>query len=250
MERAVDRLALAARIGAALAAVSLLLFMASGPLYRMEWLGLRPALSLFRYAGYGGSAALVLCGALALIAWRQKARQTLRLAAAGALLALLAAAPFAYWTGRALSVPRIHDITTDTASPPRFVALAAARAASPNGADHGGGAVATMQREAYPAIVPWTSRLPYGQLFDNAIAVANNEGWRIAAAVPEEGRIEATDTTFWFGFKDDIVIRIRPQGDGSRLDIRSASRVGLSDVGTNAARIGCFLAGLKAADGG
>jgi uncharacterized protein (DUF1499 family) len=64
--------------------------------------------------------------------------------------------------------------------------------------------------------------------------------------VPQEGRIEATDTTFWFGFKDDVVIRVRPTADGSRVDIRSKSRVGRSDVGANAARIEAFLDAFQA----
>jgi uncharacterized protein (DUF1499 family) len=66
-------------------------------------------------------------------------------------------------------------------------------------------------------------------------------GWRIVAAVPIEGRIEASDITFWFGFTDDIVIRITPSGKMSLVDIRSVSRVGLSDVGTNARRTRLFL---------
>ncbi len=66
-------------------------------------------------------------------------------------------------------------------------------------------------------------------------------GWAIIAARPGDGRIEATDTTFWFGFRDDVVIRIRPEGKKTRLDIRSKSRVGRSDLGKNAARIDAFL---------
>jgi uncharacterized protein (DUF1499 family) len=71
-------------------------------------------------------------------------------------------------------------------------------------------------------------------------------GWELVASDPIAGRIEATDTTFWFGFTDDIVIRVSPRGGGSRVDIRSVSRVGISDVGTNAARIRKYLAALKA----
>ena len=73
-------------------------------------------------------------------------------------------------------------------------------------------------------------------------------GWHIVAAKSEEGRIEATATTLWFGFKDDVVIRIMPTAAGSRLDIRSKSRVGLSDVGVNAARIREFVAALGESD--
>ena len=72
-----------------------------------------------------------------------------------------------------------------------------------------------------------------------------DQGWEIVAAVPSEGRIEATDTTLWWGFKDDVVIRITPEDSGSRLDIRSKSRIGIGDIGTNAARIEAYLEQLQ-----
>ena len=74
-------------------------------------------------------------------------------------------------------------------------------------------------------------------------------GWRIVAAVPADGRLEASDTTRWFGFTDDIVVRVRPAPNGSRIDVRSASRVGRSDLGVNARRIRAFLAALSAPSG-
>ena len=70
-------------------------------------------------------------------------------------------------------------------------------------------------------------------------------GWEIVAANAEEGRIEATDTTLWFGFKDDVVVRIQARDDESLLDVRSVSRVGKSDVGTNAQRIRAYLRKFK-----
>jgi uncharacterized protein (DUF1499 family) len=102
--------------------------------------------------------------------------------------------------------------------------------------------VAQQQREAYPDVRPLETQLSPAEAFARAEGVARAMDWDIVAAVPEEGRIEATATTFWFGFKDDVVIRIRPSADGSRLDIRSKSRVGRSDVGANAARIRAFVA--------
>ena len=66
--------------------------------------------------------------------------------------------------------------------------------------------------------------------------------WEVVTVAPGEGRLEAVATTAWFGFKDDIVVRIAPAGDGSRVDVRSKSRLGLSDVGTNARRIRRFMA--------
>ncbi|MGH7421143.1 MAG: DUF1499 domain-containing protein, partial [Candidatus Rokuibacteriota bacterium] len=79
-----------------------------------------------------------------------------------------------------------------------------------------------------------------------AVDVARGLGWEIVAVAPAEGRLEATDRTPWFGFRDDVVVRVRPDGAGSRVDVRSVSRVGRSDLGTNARRIRGFLEALRA----
>ena len=109
-----------------------------------------------------------------------------------------------------------------------------------NPADYGGPEIAAQQHSAYPDIQPLALPIPNQQAFTQALQAAEAMGWAIVATNPVEGRIEATDTTFWFGFKDDIVVRIQPRGDGSRVDIRSVSRVGKSDVGTNAQRIRAY----------
>ena len=142
-------------------------------------------------------------------------------------------------------VPRIHDITTDTASPPRFVSVVPLRAGAPNSVEYGGPELAAQQRQGYPDLQPLSLPVPPNQAFDRALATARKMGWEIVASDPPSGRIEATDTTFWFGFKDDVVIRVAPAENGSRIDVRSLSRVGLSDVGTNAARIRRYLAALR-----
>lgn len=142
-------------------------------------------------------------------------------------------------------VPRIHDITTDTENPPQFVALLAVRQKAPNGAAYGGAKIAQAQKAAYPDITPAQLDTPPAQAFERALDVARNMGWEIIAADKVQGRIEATATTFWFRFKDDVVIRIVAAGNGSRLDVRSMSRVGRSDLGTNARRIRAFLKQLQ-----
>jgi uncharacterized protein (DUF1499 family) len=81
--------------------------------------------------------------------------------------------------------------------------------------------------------------------FEHALATVHKMGWDLVAADAAAGRIEATDTTFWFGFKDDVVIRLRPADEGSRVDVRSLSRVGGGDVGTNAKRIRTYLDALR-----
>ena len=149
--------------------------------------------------------------------------------------------------------PPIHDITTDTMNPPQYVAIAPLRADAANSMEYGSGTLGggneltpellrQLQQEAYPDIVPQRFNEPEEEVFDRALAAAESLGWEIVAAVPEEGRIEATDTTFWFRFKDDVVIDISRQGSETILNARSLSRVGVSDVGKNAARLREFFA--------
>ncbi|WOJ96973.1 DUF1499 domain-containing protein [Congregibacter brevis] len=147
------------------------------------------------------------------------------------------------WSGvqKVRSLPYIHDISTDTTNPPVFVAVLPLRLDAPNPPEYPGEDVASQQREAYPDIKTLALAMPSDQVFERALAVAEGMGWKIVAREPSDGRIEATETTFWFGFKDDVVIRIAGTADGTRLDVRSKSRVGMSDVGANAERIRNFL---------
>jgi uncharacterized protein (DUF1499 family) len=151
-----------------------------------------------------------------------------------------------YWASRASSVPRIHDITTDTDNPPQLVATLPMRAGAENTAVYGGAKLAAEQKQGYPDIAPLMLPLAPPAAFERARGVAQAMGWQIVAADPAAGRLEATDTTLWFGFHDDIVVRIAAADGGSRVDVRSVSRVGRSDIGTNAKRIRSFLALLAA----
>jgi uncharacterized protein (DUF1499 family) len=144
----------------------------------------------------------------------------------------------------AASTPLIHDITTDTDKVPHWVALQSQRAGAQNGAAYGGPAVAAVQKRAYPDLAPLTLAVPPDRAFARVQAAARSMGWRIVAAVPADGRLEAIDTTRWFGFADDIVVRVTATPNGSRIDVRSASRVGRSDLGVNAKRIRAFLAAV------
>jgi uncharacterized protein (DUF1499 family) len=149
---------------------------------------------------------------------------------------------------RARSVPPIHDISTDTEDPPQFVAVLPLRANAPNPPHYAGQDTAHEQRKAYPDIQPLVLAVPTQVAFNRARDVAQSLGWQIMGADAGAGRIEATATTLWFGFKDDVVIRVLPQGTtGSRIDVRSKSRVGRSDAGANALRIREFLANLRGA---
>lgn len=149
------------------------------------------------------------------------------------------------WRQTARQVPPIHDITTDLGNPPEFRAILPLRRDAQNPATYGGPAIASQQRAAYPDIKPVYLSEGTAVAFTKALAAAREMDWDIVAADSAAGRIEAVATTRWFGFKDDVVIRITSDGTRSRIDVRSVSRVGRSDVGTNARRIREYLARLQ-----
>lgn len=201
--------------------------------------------TILRWSAYAGAAAAVLClvaGAWLLVSRRQRPPVLLAIGFIAGLIAFWL--PYSQ-QATARSVPPIHDITTDTVDPPLFQAILPLRADARNPPEYLGGEVTEQQRAAYPDIQPVILDAPPAEVFAAAEAVVDAMGWAVAAAAEGEGRIEATDTTFWYGFKDDVVIRIRPEGSGTRLDIRSKSRVGRSDIGVNANRIRTFVAALK-----
>ena len=216
----------------------------AGPAYRYAHVDLSMAFDMMRYGVYAAGGAVVL-GVIWLV-FAFIGRSATGLSSVILALALAAGAAYVPITMQqtAAKVPFIHDITTDVVAPPQFVAIKPLRADAPNGVDYT--TDPAEQQKGYPDIQPLVMEnvLP-ADMFKRAEAAAKAMNWEIVAAEAADGRIEATDTTAWFGFKDDIVIRITAQGTGSRLDIRSMSRVGKSDLGKNADRIRKFLAAVK-----
>ena len=233
-----------ARLAAWLGALSLLALVATGPVHRFGLLRLAGAFAVLKYAVFGAAATLVLAIIGMILSARRRGR--IGTAVTALVMALLSLGSIGVLGWKASRVPAIHDVTTDTIQPPLFVAILPLRAGALNPSDYGGAALAAKQQQAYPEIAPLLLTLAPDRAFDRALATARTMGWELAASDPAAGRIEATDTTFWFGFKDDIVIRVTPQPAGSRVDIRSLSRVGVGDLGANAARIRAYLAVLKA----
>ena len=228
-----------------LAAVGLLSLLSASLGYRLALWSVAAAFVVLRISVYIAicAAVVALIGVVAALAahhWGMLAGAALAIVLAGTT----AAVPLAMQR-TAKSVPPIHDITTDPEHPPEFVSLRALRERTSNGAQYGGETVAAAQRRAYPDVRPLLLSIPPDRAFSLVEATAKNQGWQIVAAVPAEGRLEATDTTRWFRFKDDIVVRVAPALDGSRIDVRSVSRIGRSDLGTNARRIRAFLAALS-----
>jgi uncharacterized protein (DUF1499 family) len=163
-----------------------------------------------------------------------------------ALGVTLAYVPSQYWHTR-LTVPLIHDISTDTDNPPRFNAVLAARAAEgANSLDDRDAQLTQMQKAAYPDLVPVMTTLPVTMTFNEALNVAKSmPGWVIVAFDADAGLIEASEQTRWFRFTDDIVIRVVGDGVVSRIDMRSTSRQGESDYGVNATRIRAYTVALR-----
>lgn len=145
----------------------------------------------------------------------------------------------------AQSVPAIHDISTDVANPPEFEAIAPLRADAPNSMAYDAETLAPLMAQHYPDVTPLILQADPAAVFARAEALVAELGWTLVASDPATGRIEAYDTTALYGFIDDVVIRIGPEGPrGARVDVRSLSRVGQSDLGANAARIRAFLSAL------
>lgn len=202
----------------------------------------RTGFSMLRWAAYGGILTIMI-GAVALYRARPNGPRRGFTAAAAALVLGLLVVGVPWLNQRAAAgAPPIHDITTDTENPPSFVAVAPLRADAPNPVEYGGQEVAVQQRRAFPEIRPVILDLPADRAFQRALDAASAQGWQIVDANPADGRIEATDRTFWFGFYDDVVVRLTPLDGRTVLDVRSKSRIGRGDMGTNARRVREYIA--------
>jgi uncharacterized protein (DUF1499 family) len=243
-----DMIQLVARI--ALFAVVLCALAAgiSGPGYRMGWFQLPTAFGTMLWAGWTAIGISIVALALALVAAFAKPGGSRRGRTEAALAVLIGVATMSgplLLMSRGKEVPPKHDNTTDTDNPPQFVAVLPLRADAKNPVAYGGPEIAAQQKKAYPTVVPLELPVPPAQVHARAFAAARDMGWTIVSSDPASNRIEATATTPFFGFKDDVVIRVTPSASGSRIDMRSLSRIGGSDLGTNARRVEAYLAKLR-----
>lgn len=172
----------------------------------------------------------------------------------------------------AAAIPPIHDIATDPLNPVQYTAptleartaqgqtnpivppTQAAIPADPSGKSKFAGlSVADAQKRAYPTIAPLViSGKSVAEVGEAVKTSARQMGWQTTTSAEVNSgansyvSLEATATTFWFGFRDDIAVSVRPHGNSVRVDVRSTSRVGVSDLGTNAKRIERFLKAVRA----
>jgi uncharacterized protein (DUF1499 family) len=234
-----------ALVGFLLAVLAALAVVLAGFGTRWELWHFRTGFVILGWAAYAGIAAALISLASAIFTRPTTLRRGFLISIVGLVIGVLVfAIPWCY-SRTARRVPAIHDVTTDTENPPCFVSILPLRKNAPNSPEYGGPEVAVKQRAAYPDLAPAMLSVPPDKAFERALTAARKMGWVIVDANAAEGRIEATATTFWFGFKDDIVVRVTSADHGSRVDIRSVSRVGRSDLGKNASRIRKYLKELQ-----
>ena len=233
----------------ALLAIAALVLLAAGPMgWRLGWWHYSTGFgTLLPWAGYIGIAAAVAAAPACVAALTGGRRGSLLVG-----LAALAAGAFAIympWQANSLRgvYPPINDISTDMVDPPLFVAALALRKADGGNDGRYKTDAAAQQQKAYPDIAPLKVALAPAQAFARAAdTAAAMPGWSIIARDAATGRIEASQSSRWFGFTDDVVIRVSADGAGSRIDVRSVSRHGRGDFGVNAARIRAYLEALEA----
>lgn len=229
-------------------AIVAVILLVAGPLgYKFGVSPLQPSLVSLLIALVTGAVVVLLSLIMMIVAHFKVMPRNRNLTGIALLVALVPIVVMVPQMRTAQSVPPIHDISTDTDDPPQFVEVVALRADAANDLEYGMESVpaeehARLQKEAYPEVVTLNTELDVAAAVSRAADVIRSAGHEIVNVDPAAGIVEATATTFWFGFKDDMVVRVRPAEDGgSVVDVRSVSRVGQSDVGANAARISAFL---------
>jgi uncharacterized protein (DUF1499 family) len=219
---------------------------------RFGFLEVRPALATF-FGALACAGLSILVGLAAFVAiWQNGSRGMSRILLAMMIdVAILAYPGYLAWQYRKL--PPIHDITTDPIDPPRFEALARLRGGEgANPAAYAGLYSAELQRATWPDIEPVDLDVPVQRAYEITLQLVNRRKWLVIDERPPQlprriGRIEAVARTPIMGFREDVSIRISPDGEGSRVDIRSSSRYFESDLGSNASRVTKLIEDINAA---
>ena len=232
------RLSKSAVSGFVLGAGGIAVLAASATGYRLGWWPVVTTFKIAEWAAYLAALGLIV-SAIGVVVSRPGARRRgFLLGLLGIAVSLPVVAMAAQWEYAARTYPPINDISTDIEDPPVFWDM-------PNPTVYPGAETAALQRAAYPDLAPLNLSLAPGRAYALAYALAKDKGWEIVADEPKEGRIEVVDRSLFYGFKDEIVIRITASDGGARVDLRSRSRIGRIDRGVNAKRIRSFLAALK-----
>lgn len=239
------------RIGSAtvlaLAAVLLLGAVVCIVASRNDMISYIQAFTWLRYIGQAGAVLFVAAVVMFVLSLRSPAGGAAYSGLAALLLAAMVASMYLSQAAPPEG-PLMNDITTDLEDPPEFDAVVPLRPPGSNPVEYPGPETAANQRRVHPEVQAIMTDLPPQEAFEHALAIGEDMGWNIVAQDASAGVFEAVATTTFFRFKDDVVVRVRPANGGSRVDLRSHSRIGRSDLGKNAARIMAFrerfLAGL------
>jgi len=221
-----------------LAAIAAVLLAGIG--YRQGWWHFLQGLQIAEWAVYAAGLALLLslAGAITSRPGRQPGRRGFVTGLLGVLLALPVLGMALQWEVATRTTPPINDISTDTEDPPVFWDM-------PNPTEYPGEKFASLQRTSYPDIASLLVKQTPDAVYVQALALVNQRGWAVVASDAAEGRIEAVATSRLFGFADEVAVRISPAEGGARVDMRSRSRLGKIDRGTNAQRIRAYLGDLN-----
>ncbi len=234
-----------------LAVFSVVAVVVSIAIVRFGFLEVKPALATF-FGALACAVLSILTGFAAFVAiWQNGSRGMGRILLAFMISAVVLAYP-AYLGLQYRKLPKIHDITTDPIDPPRFEALARLRSVDgANPAVYAGLYSAEQQRLAYPEVKTVELEVPAQRAYEVTLALVNKRKWRVvderAPQPRRDGRIEAIAQTPIMGFREDVSIRIKPDREGSRVDIRSSSRYFESDLGSNAARVTKLIEDINSA---
>ncbi len=236
---------LAVKLLTVLSLLVAIFFILSGYGYQWGIWSLGAAFSILTNTAYASIGLIVLNLAALLFVFKSGYRKGYPLLLAALLLMIVVLGTARYWQVQAESYPPIHDITTDIENPPSFDQVVALRTDAPNPPEYEGGETAEIQQEAYADLAPLFLDHTIETVFEAAVRLVEQRGWELVQANVESGIIEATEKLPWFGFKDDVVIRLDAIDSQTRVDMRSKSRIGVGDLGVNANRIQNYLNDLE-----
>ncbi|GHB60536.1 hypothetical protein GCM10008107_07230 [Psychrosphaera saromensis] len=216
--------------------------------YRLELWSMGTSFQIIKLTGFISMAVLLIAILVAIFALVKKQKDLAKTCAVVAVLVALPVVGLSMQAAKAKSLPFIHQVSTDTVDLPKFKVIVALRGENSNPLDYDSEKLAPLQQAAYPQLQTIVSELNVDAAFAKAVDVTNDLGWEIVAQNKDSGMIEAVDTTLLWAFKDDVAIRVQMTDSGSKIDLRSISRVGMSDLGANAARITKFITAFKLKD--
>lgn len=213
--------------------------------YRLQLWEMGTSFKLILFTGFVSAVLLILAISVGIFSFIKKRDDVVKPCVVTVLLLVIPVAGLSMQALKSKSLPFIHHVSTDTINLPQFNAIIPLRGDDSNPLEYDREKLAPIQQKSYPDLKSIISELSTEQAFNQAVNIVDDLGWEIVSKNSEQGIIEAVDTTLLWAFKDDVVIRIEASDTGSKIDLRSISRVGRSDLGANAERIRSFISAFS-----